>query len=48
MQGSQKYRTSANGRSLPTNSYFDIEALCNQAVERTFRGEPNSVGAVIS
>lgn len=30
------------------NSYFDIERLCNEAVERNFRGDPNSVGSVIS
>jgi hypothetical protein len=30
------------------NSYFDIETLCNEAVERNFRGDPNSVGSVIS
>ena len=30
------------------NSYFDIETLCNEAVERNFRGDPNSVGNVIS
>ena len=31
-----------------SNSYFDIELLCNEAVERNFRGDPNSVGSVIS
>ena len=30
------------------NSYYDIETLCNEAVERNFRGDPNSVGNVIS
>lgn len=30
------------------NSYFDIELLCNEAVERNFRGDPNTVGNVIS
>ena len=30
------------------NSYFDIELLCNEAVERNFRGDPNAVGSVIS
>jgi len=30
------------------NSYYDISALCNEAVERNFRGDPNSVGSVIS
>ena len=30
------------------NCYFDIERLCNEAVDRNFRGDPNSVGSVIS
>jgi hypothetical protein len=30
------------------NNYFDIETLCNEAVERNFRGDPNSIGSVIS
>ena len=30
------------------NTYFDIERLCNEAVDRNFRGDPNSVGSVIS
>jgi hypothetical protein len=31
-----------------SNSYYDVERLCNEAVERNFRGDPNSVGSVIS
>ena len=31
-----------------SNSYYDVERLCNEAVERNFRGDPNSVGNVIS
>ena len=30
------------------NSYFDIELLCNEAVERNFRGYPNEIGNVTS
>lgn len=30
------------------NSYYDVERLCNEAVDRNFRGDPNSVGSVIS
>lgn len=32
----------------PTSLYFDVPGLCNEAVERNFRGDPNTVGAVIS
>jgi hypothetical protein len=30
------------------NSYFDIEHLCNEAVARNFRGDPNAVPSIIS
>ena len=30
------------------NCYFDISRLCNEAVDRNFRGETNSVGSVTS
>lgn len=30
------------------NSYFDIEHLCNEAVNRNFRGDPNAVPSIIS
>lgn len=36
------------GGGQPTNTYFDVHALCNEAVERNFRGDPNAVGTVIS
>jgi hypothetical protein len=36
------------GGGQPTNTYFDVPSLCNEAVERNFRGDPNAVGAVIS
>ena len=29
-------------------SYYDIDSLCQEAVERNFRGEGNTVGNVIS
>jgi hypothetical protein len=35
-------------KSAGGNCYFDIERLCNEAVDRNFRGDPNSVGSVIS
>jgi hypothetical protein len=30
------------------NNYYDVPSLCNEAYERNFRGDPNSVGNLIS
>ena len=30
------------------NSYIDVESLCHETLERNFRGDPNSIGNVIS
>ena len=35
-------------KNAGANTYFDVERLCNEAVDRNFRGDPNSVGSVIS
>jgi len=37
-----------NNKQGGGTNYFDVELLCNEAVERNFRGDPNTVGSVIS